>query len=85
MNDLSQSVVSLSGVGAQTLSRLDKLGIRVISDLIFHLPHRYEDRTRVFPIASLSVGISALIRGRIEFVDVLPRGRILPRNNNKIF
>ncbi len=75
MNDLSQSVVSLSGVGAQTLSRLDKLGIRVISDLIFHLPHRYEDRTRVFPIASLSVGISALIRGRIEFVDVLPRGR----------
>ncbi len=75
MNDLSQSVGNLSGVGAQTLYRLDKLGIRVISDLIFHLPYRYEDRTRVYVIASLMSGMHALITGRIEYVDVLPRGR----------
>ncbi|MCX7084859.1 MAG: ATP-dependent DNA helicase RecG [Methylococcales bacterium] len=75
MNELNQSVSQLSGVGAQTLNRLEKLGIRVISDLIFHLPLRYEDRTRVYSIADLRVGMHALICGRVEFVDVLPRGR----------
>ena len=75
MNELSQSVGVLSGVGAQTLNRLEKLGIRVIGDLIFHLPHRYEDRTRIYPIASLMPGMMVLISGWVEFVDVLPRGR----------
>ena len=55
VNELSQSVGKLSGVGAQTLHRLEKLGIRVISDLIFHLPLRYEDRTRVYSIDSLKM------------------------------
>ena len=75
MNDLNQSVSVLTGVGAQTKSRLEKLGIRVIQDLIFHLPLRYEDRTRVYPIASLSAGMTALICGRVEFVDILSKGR----------
>ena len=75
MNALKQSVTTLSGVGTQTANRLEKLGIRCIQDLIFHLPHRYEDRTRIYPIASLTVGMTALIRGKVEFIDILPRGR----------
>ncbi len=75
MNVLQQSVGILTGVGAQTLYRLEKLGIRVIQDLIFHLPLRYEDRTRVYPIRGLLVGMSALIVGRVEEIDILPRGR----------
>ncbi len=75
MNDLNQSVAVLAGVGAQTKVRLEKMGIRVIQDLIFHLPLRYEDRTRVYPIASLSVGMTALICGRVELVDILSKGR----------
>ena len=75
VNELGQSVGKLSGVGAQTLHRLEKLGIRVIGDLIFHLPLRYEDRTRAYSIDSLKNGMTALISGRVEFVDVLPRGR----------
>ncbi|MCX7098597.1 MAG: ATP-dependent DNA helicase RecG [Methylococcales bacterium] len=72
---LKQSVASLSGIGAQTASRLNKLGIHVIQDLLFHLPLRYEDRTRVCPIASALPGMTVLVCGRVEFIDILPRGR----------
>ncbi len=72
---LHQSVASLAGIGGQTAQRLEKLGIRTIQDLIFHLPHRYEDRTRVYPIGSLMPGMTVLICGRVEFTDILPRGR----------
>ena len=72
---LTQPVASLTGIGAQTAKRLEKLGIYQIQQLLFHLPHRYEDRTQVFPIGSLSAGKSALVCGRIELTDVLSRGR----------
>jgi ATP-dependent DNA helicase RecG len=75
MNHLNVSVTQLTGIGAQTAQRLEKLGIRVIQDLVFHLPIRYEDRTHVTPIGSLMAGMTALIRGRVDFIDVLPRGR----------
>jgi ATP-dependent DNA helicase RecG len=75
VNYLNQSVAKLTGVGAQTVSRLEKLGIRVIQDLIFHLPLRYEDRTRIYPIGSLMAGMTVLICGRVEFIDILPSGR----------
>ena len=75
MNDLNQSVAVLNGVGTQTKNRLEKLGIRVVQDLVFHLPLRYEDRTRVYPIITLRAGMTALICGRIELVDILSKGR----------
>lgn len=36
--------------------RLGRLGIRTVQDLLFHLPLRYQDRTRVAPIGALRVG-----------------------------
>ena len=72
---LRQPVTSLTGVGGRTGANLEKLGIKTIQDLLFHLPIRYEDRTRLHPIAQLSAGEAALISGKVEFIDVLPRGR----------
>ncbi len=74
-NPLNQPVGILTGIGAQTASRLNKLGLHTIQDLIFHLPLRYEDQTRVYPIGSLRPGMTALVSGKVEFIDVLPRGR----------
>jgi len=74
-NTLNRSVALLTGIGAQTANRLEKLGIRIIQDLIFHLPHRYEDRTRVYPIGTLAAGMTVLICGKVELIDILPRGR----------
>lgn len=75
MVTLEQPVTQLAGIGAQTAGRLRKLGIYRLHDMLLHLPYRYEDRTRIHPIGSLSAGLSALIRGRVEFAEIVPRGR----------
>ena len=46
-------VTTLRGVGESLAGKLAKLGITTVQDLLFLLPLRYEDRTRVVPIGSL--------------------------------
>lgn len=75
MANQPQPVSSLTGVGPQTANRLQKLGIHTVQDLLFHLPHRYEDRTRIQPIGALTASQSALIVATVECTDVLPTGR----------
>ncbi len=75
METLAQPVSSLSGIGSQSAIRLEKLGIRTIRDLLFHLPHRYQDRTKIYPIGSLSPGMAVLFCGTVEYTEVLMRGR----------
>ncbi|MGR9114493.1 MAG: ATP-dependent DNA helicase RecG [Gammaproteobacteria bacterium] len=72
---LYRPVESLAGIGKQTAVRLEKLGLRTLQDLVFHLPLRYEDRTKVYPIGRLTPGMTALITGKVELTDVLVRGR----------
>jgi len=71
----SLPVDELKGVGAQTAARLKKLGIGSVADLLFHVPVRYEDRTRIFKIAQVIQGQQVLIQGRIQSVELLTRGR----------
>ena len=68
-------VTQLTGIGSQLAQRLEKLGISVLQDLLFHLPLRYEDRSRIHPIIHLRHGQSALVCGRIEFTEQPQRGR----------
>ncbi|HLF31852.1 MAG TPA: ATP-dependent DNA helicase RecG [Xanthomonadales bacterium] len=67
-------LAGLRGVGPKLLAALHQLGIHSASDLLFHLPFRYEDRTRVLPIGSLYPGAQALVQGLVEHVTVV-RGR----------
>lgn len=75
MNPLKHSINSLNGVGAHTVLRLQKLGLLCVQDLIFHLPLRYEDRTHVIAMKQLKIGMNALICGRIESAEIVPKGR----------
>lgn len=59
------NVTALKGVGAALAATMGKLGIHSLQDLLFHLPHRYEDRTRVVPIGSLHVGDTAVVEGEV--------------------
>ncbi|MDD4914850.1 MAG: ATP-dependent DNA helicase RecG [Methylococcales bacterium] len=68
-------VGSLTGIGPQSAARLQKIGIHTVQDLLFHLPLRYQDRSRITPIALLQPGDPALVCGEIEFTDGLERGR----------
>ena len=69
-----RSVDTLKGVGPAVAAKLEKLGITTIQDLLFHLPLRYEDRTRVAPIGSLQHGQHAVIEGVIEHTEMRLRG-----------
>ena len=61
----NHSIDTLKGVGPKSAEKLNKLGIFTIADLLFHLPHRYEDRTHVKPIRQLIPGTTAVIQGEI--------------------
>jgi ATP-dependent DNA helicase RecG len=54
---------TLRGVGPQLAARLAKLGLHTVQDLLFHLPSRYEDRTRVVPIRELRSGDHVVVEG----------------------
>ncbi len=68
---LKDPVTRLRGVGSQLTERLARLDICCIQDLLFHLPARYEDRTRITPIGSLRPGASAVIEGTVLAADVV--------------
>lgn len=68
-------VTQLTGIGSQTAARLQKLGIQTLQDLLFHLPQRYQDRTRIYPISSLLPGMNVLVCGSVEYTDLSQRGR----------
>ena len=67
-------VTDLSGVGPKLAEKLGALGIRQVTDLLLHLPSRYEDRTRIHPIGSCQPGQRVLIEGRVEHSAIV-RGR----------
>ena len=54
---------------------LDKLGLRRPIDFALHLPMRYEDETRLVPIASLRDGATAQVEGVVRDCEVQLRGR----------
>ncbi len=58
-----------------TLAKLAKLGIRHRSDLLLHLPLRYEDETRVAPIATVQPGETVQVQGVITHSEVAFRPR----------
>lgn len=62
-------LTSLSGVGAKVAEKLAKIGLHSIQDLLFHLPLRYEDRTRIYPMAKLYAGLFVAIQGRVMSCD----------------
>ncbi|MBB5211678.1 ATP-dependent DNA helicase RecG [Microbulbifer hydrolyticus] len=64
-------VTALKGVGAKLAETLAKLHISSLQDLLFHLPARYQDRTRVIPLAGLRPGMDAVIEGEVRAADVV--------------
>jgi ATP-dependent DNA helicase RecG len=68
-------VASLRGVGPALAATLGRLGLHTVQDLLFHLPLRYEDRTRVVPIGTLRPGDRAVIEGEVQLAEVVFRRR----------
>ncbi|KTD16779.1 ATP-dependent DNA helicase RecG [Legionella jordanis] len=62
---LQQTCEILPGVGPNMAAKLQKCGIKTVADLLFHLPYRYQDRTRITPIADLRPNDWSVIAGRV--------------------
>lgn len=76
MDILSTPIEKLRNVGPRNLSRLGKLGIKTIRDLLRHFPSRYDNYVDVTPISDIQVGQKVNIQG--EVVKVSSR-RLFPK------
>lgn len=73
-----QSCTHLPGVGPTLAKKLALCGIHTIQDLLFHLPYRYQDRTRITPIRDLRHQDWAVVLGRVCKTEIkYARRRIL--------
>jgi ATP-dependent DNA helicase RecG len=66
-----QSVETLNGVGPALASKLHKLGLFSLQDLLFHLPLRYIDRTQITPIGGIQPMTEVVIEGEVRASDVV--------------
>ena len=63
---LSTSLQFLKSVGPQKAADLARAGLLTVEDLLYRLPFRYEDRSRMQPIVSLRPGTKAAVLGEIK-------------------
>ncbi len=69
---LEMPVQFLKGVGERRAESLHRLGIRTAADLLYHVPHRYEDASTVTPIKEVEPGMDVTVMGRVISKGVLP-------------
>jgi len=69
---LDMPVNYLKGVGPSRAESLRRLGIVTARDLLFHIPHRYEDASTISTIASLETGMDGTIIGRVISKGIIP-------------
>jgi ATP-dependent DNA helicase RecG len=78
---LSTPVLSLKGVGPRVAEKLAKLDIHTVEDLLYTLPHRYEDRREFRKIAQLRDGTHEVFSG-----EILASGEtVTPRRRRRLF
>lgn len=71
----SKPVTTLKGVGPKVAEKLLKLQIETVQDVLFHLPLRYQDRTRVTSIGALQGGVEAVVEAEVVVADIAFRRR----------
>ena len=64
-------VTTLKGVGPGMASKLEKIGLVSVQDLLFHLPLRYEDRTRITNVRALMPGMYTNIIGEVTQNEIV--------------
>jgi ATP-dependent DNA helicase RecG len=69
MLNLETVITNINRVGASTAKKLKKLGLTSVRDLLFYFPFRYDDFSKLTPIAELTAGQSANVVGQIELIQ----------------
>ncbi|MEM9601498.1 MAG: ATP-dependent DNA helicase RecG [Pseudomonadota bacterium] len=63
-------VTALRGIGPAAAEKLAGLGIRSVQDILFQLPSRYQDRTRITPLAALHPGLHTQVEVEVAGNEV---------------
>ncbi|MDQ7787478.1 MAG: ATP-dependent DNA helicase RecG [Thermodesulfovibrionales bacterium] len=80
--DLSEFPIQyIKGVGPQRARLLNRIGIRSAKDALSYLPYRYEDRSTIKKISTLSYGRMETAAGKIISAEVIR----VPGRNLRIF
>lgn len=76
---LTDQVSQLPRVGPEVSKKLARLGIETLSDLLFHIPRRYEDWSTMTPVGSVYSGQLVTVRAKIDLIHNKrsPRKRML--------
>ena len=67
---MTHSLLELKGVGEKGLLKLKKIGIKTVEDLLFHLPIRYQDKTKITNISDTEDGKKYLLQGVVEKANI---------------
>ncbi len=66
---LSAPVTVLPGIGPKHAVTLERLGIRTLRDMLYYLPRRYDDYSRLKPINRLWYGEEVTVLGTIQSIN----------------
>lgn len=66
----SVPITTLKGIGAKVAEKLAKIDIYTVEDALFHLPLRYEDRSRVYSISDCVVGTHVTVVGQVQSCQI---------------
>ena len=72
---LDTNISYLKGVGPVRAEAFRRLGVITAGDLLYHIPHRYEDASTVSSIASLETGMQGTVIGRVISKGIIPTRR----------
>ncbi len=72
MHNLSDPIISLNGLGPKAQEKLNNIGIYNLEHLLFHLPLRYQNKTKITPLDQAQVGTEALVQLTINRIEEAP-------------
>ena len=72
---LDTSIAYLKGVGPVRAEAFRRIGVITAGDLLYHIPHRYEDASTVAAISSLEPGMDGTVIGRVISKGIIPTRR----------
>ena len=70
--DLTSPLTVVSGIGPKSAKTLEKLGLRTLGDLLWYVPRRYDDYSRLKTINRLWYGEEITVMGTVEDVRLRP-------------
>ena len=68
---MTTTLLDLKGIGEKGLLKLQKIGINSVEDLLFHLPIRYQDKTRLTEISNTESGKKYFFEGTIDKANII--------------